>query len=144
MDDRIAKEFELMMTLKSIPMFNELALETIYEISKITTYKNAASGEAVVKRGEVGHTFFVILDGQVAVYLAEESEPITCLGPGELFGELGIIDRLERTATVKALEGVLMLEFDGDGFLDLLVKNGTIAFSVAKTYSQRLRSMLEM
>lgn len=132
-----------MMVLKSIPMFNELDIETLYKVSKIATLKKAAFGEIIIKKGEPGQTFYVVLVGRVSVFLAEGAKPIASIGPGEIFGELSIIDQKERTATVKAVEDVLMLEFDGYTFIDLLIKNGTIAFAVAKTFTQRLRSMIE-
>lgn len=143
MEERFFEDLELMMVLKSIPMFNELDFETLYQVSKIADFKNAAAGEAVVKKGETSQSFYVLLEGRVGVYLVEGAKAIACIGPGEIFGELGIIDQKERTATVRALEDAMMLEFDGAGFLDLLVKNSAIAFSVAKTISRRLRSMLE-
>lgn len=143
MKKRVSKDLELMLVLKSIPMFNELDFETLYQVSKITSFKNASRNEIVIIKGKPSQSFYILLEGQVGVYLAEGAKEIACIGPCEIFGELGVIDQKERTATVIALENVLMLEFDGAGFLDLLVENAAIAFSVAKTISQRLRSMLE-
>lgn len=143
LEENTFEDLELMMILKSIPMFNELDFESLFRVGKTAVFKRAAGGEALVIKGEKGQSFYVLLEGRANVYLTEGAEAIASIGPGDLFGELSVIDQKERTATVRAMEDVLMLEFNGAQFLDLLVNNGAIAFSVAKSISRRLRSMLE-
>jgi len=64
-------------------------------------------GEIIVRQGEIGDRFYVIVSGRVAVVREEEggggsARPIAELGPGEHFGEVALLDDVPRTATVRA------------------------------------------
>jgi hypothetical protein len=142
MTDQFCNDIEQMILLKAVPMFKELSMESLYQLLKITHFKTFRTGDTVIRKGEVGDTFYVVQSGEVGVYVKEDRDCIAKISCGGIFGELGIIDKDIRTATVKALQDTTVLEFDGDDFIGILKKNNTVAFSVIKTLSQRLRNML--
>lgn len=143
MENCFPEDIKHIMVLKSIPVFGDLDVETLYQVLKIARYKKMAKGEVVVKKGERGDTLYILLEGEAGVYLRDDGDYQITIGPGEIFGELSIVDQEERTATIRPLKETLLLEFNGDEFISLLRENATIAFSMAKTLAGRLRKMLE-
>lgn len=86
--------------LKKIPAFAELSDE---ERNSVATWANEASiseGSIIVNEGEYSYTFFAILDGDAEVI--RQGEQIAKLGSGDFFGEVGLIEKEKRNATVKA------------------------------------------
>jgi hypothetical protein len=143
MPDQFCNEIEHMILLKSVPLFSELNVETLYQLLKITRYQTFKVGELIIRKGEVGDTFYVVQTGEVGVYVKEDEDYIARIGCGGIFGELGIIDKDIRTATIKAIQETAVLVFKGDDFINMLKKNNSIAFSMIRTLSQRLRNMLD-
>jgi CRP-like cAMP-binding protein len=86
--------------LKNIPAFAELGDA---ELSAVATWANEASvseGSLIVNEGEYSYHLFVIEDGTAEVIA--HGEKIADLGPGDFFGEIGLIERTKRGATVRA------------------------------------------
>lgn len=143
MENNFPEDIKHIMVLKSIPVFRDLDVETLYQVLKIARYTKMAKGEVIVKKGERGDTLYILLEGEAGVYFRDETNYQISMGAGEIFGELSIVDKQERTATIRALKETLLLEFNGDEFISLLKENATIAFSMARTLARRLRKMLE-
>jgi CRP-like cAMP-binding protein len=76
------------------------------------------------------------------VLIDPDKEIIATISRGGMVGELSILDKKERTAWVVALKDILALEFDGEAFVSLIKENNAIAFSMARTLSQRLRNTI--
>lgn len=142
MDETAFDDIQRMAVLKSIDLFRELEIESLYQILKVAKYVKFAKDEMIVKKGEAGESFYVILEGKAGVLVDSSKEMITTISRGGIVGELSILDKQERTAWVIALEEMLVLEFDGEAFVSLIKTNNAIAFSMASTLSQRLRNTL--
>jgi CRP-like cAMP-binding protein len=142
MDDSAYEDIQRMAVLKSVDIFKELDIESLYQILKEAKYVRFAKDEMLVRKGETGESFYVILEGKACVLADLNKEMITTISRGGIVGELGILDKQERTAWVMALEELLVLEFDGVAFVSLIKSNNAIAFSMARTLSQRLRNTL--
>jgi CRP-like cAMP-binding protein len=142
MDEAVYGDIQRMAVLKSIDLFSELEIESLYQILKVAKYVKFAKDEMIVSKGELGESFYVILEGKAAVLVDLSKEMITTISRGGIVGELSILDKQERTAWVRALEETLVLEFDGEAFVSLIKTNNAIAFSMARTLSQRLRNTL--
>lgn len=84
----------------------------------------AATGEVVVREGEQADAFYAVLSGELGVSAVGEAgaEParLRTLGAGTYFGEIGLIGRVPRTATVAAETPVTLLRIEGTAFLDAL------------------------
>ena len=76
-------------------------------------------GEAAVTYGEEGRSMFLILEGYAQVMVKDEvtgqEVPVAELGPGEVFGEIALVDPGPRSADVRALEPLKYMEIDWDG-----------------------------
>jgi CRP-like cAMP-binding protein/MFS family permease len=82
-----------------------------------------AGGEAIVREGEPADALYVILDGSVGVTAQGETggeRRLRTMGPETYFGEIGLLERIPRTATVTAEAPTQCYRIDGDEFLDAL------------------------
>lgn len=141
METNLTDNIEKLITLKSIPMFSELDVFTLQQIQKIAVYKKIPAGETVIAEGEEGTSLYVVISGKVGVYKGEKQ--INEIGAGGLFGEMAIIEKQRRSATIKTLVETSFLMIEGDDFERLLERNSSISGSVIRTLAGRLRKMLE-
>lgn len=80
-------------------------------------------GETLYHQGDPGHVLHVLLDGRVKVVLPSETGEeavLTVMGPGDVHGEMALLDGEPRSATVVALEPVTSATLSREDFLDLL------------------------
>lgn len=100
-------------------------------------------GEPIVRQGEVGDCMYVIQEGQVEVVVEEGDKEVrlTVLDTGELFGEMAIVEREVRMATVRALGQVRVLTIDQKNFLRRIHEDPSLAWRVVQTMSHRIREL---
>ena len=139
MDIQLTENIEKLIVLKSIPMFRELDVFTLQQIQKISAYKKILAGEMLMREGEEGDSLYIVISGKVGVYKNEKQ--ISEVSKGDLVGEMAIIDKQKRSATIKTLEESTFLVIQGDDFMKLLDRNSCIAKSVIRTLTFRLRQM---
>jgi CPA1 family monovalent cation:H+ antiporter len=88
--------------LKRVPLFSDLSQRQLRRLAKDFRDRPVAVGSLLTKQGEMsGVAFFVIAEGEAAVIV--DGARVRTMGPGDHFGELGMIIERERTATVEAL-----------------------------------------
>lgn len=102
-----------------------------------------ADGEIVVRQGDVGDCMFVIQEGEVEVVNSDRGREtrLTVLGAGEFFGEMALVDREVRSATVRALGPARILTVDKRTFLRRIQEDPSLAFNVLKAMSGRIRRL---
>ncbi len=89
---------------------------------------------------EPGNTFYFLLEGKVKVTkISSETEKILdVLEPGEIFGEMAILESSTRSATTVAMEDVLVLEFSKDNFETLMTAKPELAIKLLKVFARRI------
>jgi CRP-like cAMP-binding protein len=95
------------------------------------------AGHVILDEGEVGMAFYVIERGRVAVL--RKGRKSAELGPGQIFGEIALLDRLPRTAACKALTAVTLLELKQRDFDKVLDKSPNITRKMLTAMATRLR-----
>ncbi len=99
--------------------------------------------EAVFKQGDFGSTMYEITSGRVGIYSdygTEKEKEITILGEGDLFGEMGMIEVLPRSASAVALdENTAVCEISAADYSEYFKEKPDKAFHLMKVLSQRLR-----
>lgn len=83
------------------------------------------TGQTVVREGEAADSFFIVVRGRLGVYQRDDGDEqqINTLGPGEFFGEIGLLGGVPRIATVRALEPSELLRLDKAAFEKLVSKS---------------------
>lgn len=97
------------------------------------------AGTTIFKEGTPGNLLYVILDGQVELSLA--GDPIEVLGPGEIFGEMALIDANARSATALAKADCRLAFVDEQRFLYMVQETPFFSLHVMRVLVQRLRHM---
>ena len=105
--------------LRGIAIFSPLAPAKIEALASVLTTETASAGSAVVSEGGVSDRFLVIVSGRVEV--TQNGEHLRFEGPGEFFGEIGLLRDVPRTATVTAVEDTTLYSLARDDFLDAVL-----------------------
>jgi voltage-gated potassium channel len=104
--------------LRQVWLFSECTDEELARIASIARPRPAAPGTDLIKQGELGDEFFVVLDGEVRATI--DGVVVEDLGPGSFFGEMALMDGGERAATVTAVGTVHLLVLGRDEFNEML------------------------
>ena len=102
--------------LDESPIFAGMSKYQIRKAVLLSEVSRAAEGEEVTVQGTVGSNMYVILDGKVEVVRSEEgrSRTLASLGAGDVFGEIGFVGEIKRSATVRITEDALLLVLDAE------------------------------
>ena len=103
---------------KKVPLFSVLGGRNLKEVSKIADENQVKAGQILVQQGRGGWHFYLIAEGQARV--EKNGKKIRTLGPGEFFGEISLIDREPRTASVIAESKMTVLVVSSQSFTHLL------------------------
>jgi MFS family permease len=101
--------------LRGVPMFVPLTPSTVDGLARKLVRVPVAAGDVVLREGEDSDRFFVIESGLVEV--THDGAVLRREGPGEFFGEIGLLRDVPRTATVTAVEDTVLMVLGRDDFL---------------------------
>lgn len=131
--------------LTTLPLFSQLAPEDAAALAAAAFELAYEPGQSVVVQGEAGDRFYAIKRGQAAVLVHSDSGLVTevaRLGPGDCFGEIALLERRARTATVRALEPLTCSALSHDAFKALRQSVGDQVTAVIRSTSALNRSPL--
>jgi predicted RND superfamily exporter protein len=102
--------------LDASPLFRDMSDYQRRKAILISEMHEYPAGEKLVAQGEIGRSMYLILDGRAEVVRTDDevARTVATLEPGQVFGEIGYIRAIERTADVRALTPVTALRFDYD------------------------------
>ena len=101
--------------LRQVPFLSLLPEPTLEQLAKAVVEEPMRTGDEVVRQGDQGDRFYLIESGSVDVFV--DGEHVTCLRPGEYFGEIALLRDMPRTATVRAREDGLLLTLSHEAFV---------------------------
>ena len=127
---------EYLTRLQQVPMFQALNAKELKTIGRQAESYRFDTGQVLVREGEKGREFFVIVDGKVTVTRAGVS--IADLGPGAYFGELALLDPAPRDATVTATTPGEALVVEQRRFANLLADVPVLAWKIMVGMGRRL------
>jgi CRP/FNR family transcriptional regulator, cyclic AMP receptor protein len=125
-------------TLRAIPMFAELSKAALARIDSRMAEITVDPGSVLTTENESGREAFIIADGVAEVRVG--GVPVSSVGAGDLVGEMSLLDRGPRTATVVALTPLRVYVLDRQEFT-VLFSDPTSAQWIAAKLSQRLREV---
>src|SRR3990170_4037440 len=126
--------------LAAVPMFAELSRRQLKRIAELTQVKEASAGSMLVTAGAPGSaSFFVIVEGKAEV--VKDRGAVAALGPGDFFGELGVIDGGRRTASVVASSDLVALRLSRTAFREVIEAEPAIGTRIMEALVARVREL---
>jgi CRP/FNR family cyclic AMP-dependent transcriptional regulator len=123
--------------LKSIWLFSSCTGSELRKIRGSLDEVEVPAGKVLVEQGRIGMEFFLIVDGSAAV--TRSGKKVATLGPGAHFGELALLDRRPRSASVTSETDMDVLVLSQRQFNTLLEAVPTIARKMLAALADRLR-----
>jgi CRP-like cAMP-binding protein len=119
------------------PLFKDLSRAELVELAKVTEDLEFDEGKVLAREGEIGHEFFVIVDGEVGV--TKDGREIRRLSSGDFFGEIALIwDSPRRTATVTATTPIRFFVLTRQAFRSLIAHHPDIEAKVLAALEERV------
>lgn len=130
--------------LEAVELFDGATAEELESVASLCKEQTYSKGDVVTAQGEPGNELFVVCEGFVEV-LRSSSSPelsprsVVHLGAGQIFGEMALVDRGPRSATVKAAsESTSVLVIRQDEFEQLCEQNHHLGFVVMRNIAADL------
>lgn len=125
--------------LAKVPIFSACSRQELEAIACRVTDVTLPAGEVVVAEGRAGYEFLVIVQGEVAVTKGDRE--VARLGAGDFFGELSLLDRGPRTATVTTLTDVEAIVLSAQEFDAFLEEVPSVARAILAGAARRMREL---
>ncbi len=127
-------------TLRKVPLFAKLdssKLKLLAFTSQSVTFEN---GEILFRAGDPADAAYVVLSGEVEIVAEADQGDVVygTLGPNQLIGELAVISKTQRTATLRAKGVLQVLRIGDEAFLKLVTENPDVALEVMRQLSDKL------
>ena len=133
---------ERTMTLKAVPFFTQLSDHELDLVRAVASEKTYPKNAVVLTEGEAGDSLYMIQTGKVKVFIGDEEGReiiLKILGPGSFFGEMSMIDKQPRSASVTTLETSTFLVLQHAAFEKCVEQAPTIGNMVMQILAQRVR-----
>ncbi|MCA9896718.1 MAG: Crp/Fnr family transcriptional regulator [Ardenticatenaceae bacterium] len=129
--------------LQEIPLFHDLSQEQLRSIAKDVQPRRFGQGEIIFREGDPGQVLYLVQAGQVRIYVngldGSETSVILFGRPGDMFGELAVIDGLPRSATAVALDETLLYTISRESFRLHMQRFPQLALNFMKELTHRVR-----
>jgi CRP-like cAMP-binding protein len=132
--------------LQTIPMFAGMDDAELTRLGKDLKRKHIGAGKNVFFQGDPGKAVYIVQSGTVRIYVhAEDGQEVSVMiyGPGDLFGEMSLVDQLPRSATAVAVEKTVLWMMSDQDFYTHLRLSHQLALNVMLALSTRLRETNE-
>ena len=118
------------------PLFERCSKRELAAIASLADEVELPEGRVVVREGELGREFLVLMEGSAVV--SRKGRRLATLGAGDFFGEIALVSKVPRTATVKTASPVRALVVSGRDFWALLDASPAITRKIAEAMGDRL------
>lgn len=119
-------------------LWSGLSKEDLKKIVKSSKEREYETGDTIVRKGEGGIGFYLVLDGSVEI--KSDGTTLSKLGPGQFFGEMSLLDNQPRSADVVAIEPSRCLILTAWSFNALISNNPRISLKMLQEFARRLRN----
>ncbi|TMK30616.1 MAG: cyclic nucleotide-binding domain-containing protein [Actinobacteria bacterium] len=130
--------------LARVPLFAGLSQTHLRRVASLAQESSYNAGRVIVKRGDPGKAFYVIVDGEAKVVKGKivTARREAQLGPGDFFGELSLLDGEPRAASVIASSPLTTIRIERAAFRRLLREEPDLALKVLEGMARRTRKIL--
>jgi len=131
-------------TLRGIPLFSDVAQSDLEQIASHLIERKYPKATTIVEEGLPGDYMYILREGRVKVTkLSEDGREkiLDMLDVGSFVGEMALLDRAPRSASVKALTPVTVLALSRNDFMGLMRKSSDLSLAVIQELTRRLRTV---
>ena len=128
--------------LKSVPLFAGFRDEQLRTLVSVVTRRSAPRGSMIMAAGDPIDSLYIVISGRLKVMMSEADGKeviLSILGPGEFFGEMGLIDDSPRSASVVTIEPCELLSVTKRDFKKCILENLEMSMTVMRGLVRRLR-----
>ena len=127
--------------LAGCALFKGIDATGLAHLAEVATPVDFPPGHVIAREGDIGPGFFVVISGTVRV--VRDGAVVARLGAGEFFGELSVLDRMPRTATVAAESPTSCLALASWDFEKVLLEQPALTLAILRGVAARLREVTE-
>ncbi len=133
---------EILNMLRGHPLFEALPQGDLERLVEMTSPIHLDQGEILMQEGTPGGSLYLLLEGEFEVTKrsGQQDVQIALRGPGEVFGEISILDRAPRSATLTATRPSSLLELNQQAFQNVIESSPQAALALLSTITSRLRN----
>jgi CRP/FNR family transcriptional regulator, cyclic AMP receptor protein len=138
----MSKQAEFAVILKMNPIFAELGGDELQRISSLCHTRQLAAGELLFRKGDPGNALFGIRRGQIRIETGTSGGrrlTLNFMGPGDLFGEVALLDGESRTAAATAGEPTELFVLRREDFLACLEREPKAAIKLIRLLCRQIR-----
>jgi CRP-like cAMP-binding protein len=133
---RLVSQDTKVAALGRAPLFEGLSKKELTQLARSTDDLEVPAGKVLCKQGELGREFFVIVEGEAEV--ERGGQKIDTMGPGDFFGEIALVEKTHRTATVTATTPLRFFVLTSQSFWTLLDHNPEVERKVLRALAKRV------
>jgi CRP-like cAMP-binding protein len=122
--------------LKQVPLFEQCSKSDLAKVARIADEIDLAEGKELIRQGELARQFFILTDGWAEV--RRNGRKVNTLGPGDFFGEIGLITDRLTSASVKTTTPARALVITRASFKRMLRESPNIQLKVLQALAQRI------
>ena len=122
--------------IRHVPLFAACSKKELAEIASIADEIDLPSGKVLMEQGGEGREFFVLIEGTADVI--QDGRKVNSMGPGDFFGEIALVAKTPRTATIKATSPLRALVINDRAFRALLEHSPKIQLGVLQALAERV------
>ena len=122
--------------IREVPLFARLSKKGLEDVARIADEIDFREGKVLTKEGARGHEFVVILEG--AAEVRKNGRRINTLGNGDFLGEIALVTKQPRTATVTTTKPTRALVITDRDFLSLLKRSPEVSQGIVQAMGERL------
>jgi CRP/FNR family transcriptional regulator, cyclic AMP receptor protein len=123
-------------TLKNVPLFADLSADDRELAAQHADVVTVSQGTTLIEEGRRAYEFFIILEGEADV--VEGGTVVASVGPGDVVGEIGVLETTARTASVVAMSAMRLIVMDGRALRALSDTHPDIYNELQRLIAQRL------
>ena len=126
-------------SLRQVALFSACSKKELDTVAKATDEITMTAGTMIMDQGQMGREAFVIVEGDVVV--KRNGRKVATLGPGSVVGEMSLLDKGPRTATVICETDCSLLVIDGRRFLGVVDAIPAISHKLMASLAGRIRDL---
>src|SRR5919107_2811989 len=128
--------------LRQVPLLADLSEEGLERLYEMAETVSVPAGQLVLREDDTGDSLYVVLEGKLEVTKRRGGQEVVLSSyePGQFFGEMALLERAPRSASVRTLRESRLLAIDQAAFQSLLSRSPSAPFNILRTVTSRLRS----